>query len=303
MIERLIYEQIKTDNQIKGLLAVYKQEPAFFYQKSPIDSDKGWLMPCYPRVDYNIDMMYDPERKMAGTLSINIWCTDDCPPVGDDDPDKAIEKRLIELIGGTFYTGSDRATVCAIWNRSDAFDYERNTSMRKEGTTPEIFGITILFDLLEFPEQITTTPDPILGANSWIKQQFPQMVAIAHDDTPPIYKPTDENPAIYWRFIGADTGNKQTYAVTWYTGHFAAHVIAETVTERNKWTKAIIEQLQLWQEIILADSSPMFINRITVRNHADPLRDGQIELTGTYGVLDQHRKEEAGIRLMKRYFN
>ena len=36
---------------------------------------------------------------------------------------------------------------------------------------------------------------------------------------------------------------------------------------------------------------------------ADPLRDGQISLTGQYGVLAQHRKESAQPKLMHPYYN
>ena len=35
------------------------------------------------------------------------------------------------------------------------------------------------------------------------------------------------------------------------------YTIAESVPERNKWTKAIIERAQLDGEVILADTSPM----------------------------------------------
>lgn len=192
MIEQLINEQVSNDTQIKGMLTTYKGNSAFFYQKSPQDSDTGWEKPCYPRADFNIDMQYDPERKTAGVLSINIWCTNECSAVGDNDPDRAIEKRLVELIGGTFYTGEGKATVCAVWNRSDAFDFERS-AIAQSFSTPEVFGITMLFDLTEFPEQITTTPDPIQGVNSWTKTLFPQMTVIAHDHVPAIWKPTDAN--------------------------------------------------------------------------------------------------------------
>ena len=79
-----------------------------------------------------------------------------------------------------------------------------------------------------------------------------------------------------------------------------AHIIAESVPERNKWTKAIIERAQLDGEVILADTSPMFINRIALRHGADPLRDGQLELTGQYGAL---RVEDAQMRLLHPYGN
>lgn len=298
-IRRLIHEQVSADTQIAGMLAAYNHAPAFFYQKAPSDSRKGWGKQRYPRVDFNLDTRHDPERKAAGTLTVHIWVTSETPAVGSQDPDKAIEQRLMELISGTFYTGADRTTVCAEWERSDEFLFEggANTS---DNTTPEVYGITMTFELLEFPVQVSTTPDPIQGLNAWVKAHFPPMVAIAYDEMPPVWKPSEETPAIYWRFEGTASTNRQSYAVTWFTGTFAAHVIADNVTERNKWTKAIIEWAQLDGEVILADTSPMFINRIAVRHNADPLREGQIALTGQYGAL---RVEDAQIRLLHPYYN
>ena len=297
-IRRLVEGQVSADTQLGGMLAVFDGQPAFFYQKAPHDDTPGWGTPKYPRLDFNVDMRHDPERKTEGTMTFNIVCSRECPDIGGQDPDRAIEARLMELVSGTFYTGSDRATVCAEWERSDEFVYE--SGEKSNNTPPEVYGLTVTFSIMAFPEQITTTPDPIQGLNAWTKRHFPKMTAIAYDDMPPVWKPTDENPAIYWRFTGTSSTNRQSYSVAWYTGTFAAHVIAESVAERNKWTKAIIEWAQLEGEVILPDTSPMFINRIAVRHNADPLRDGQLELTGQYGVL---RVEDAQIRLLHPYYN
>ena len=292
-IRQLIQEQVSADAQIAGMLAAYNGKPAFFYQKAPSDSRAGWGEPRYPRADFNLDTRHDPERRAEGTLTVNIWCTSECPAVGDLDPDRAIEQRLLELVSGVFYTDGNRETFCAEWERSDEFLYEKGE--KSDNTFPEVYGLTVTFSLMAFPEQITTSPDPIQGLNAWTRKHFPKMMVIAYDDMPPMWKPSDDNPAIYWRFTGTSSSNRQSSAVTWYTGTFAAHIIAESVTERNKWTKAVIEQAQMEGEVILPDTSPMFINRIAVRHNADPLRDGQLELTGQYGVL---HVEDARIRLL-----
>lgn len=297
-IRQLIYEQITSDTQMAGMLAAYHGLPAFFYQKSPSDSRPGWGTPRYPRVDFNIDLRNDPERKTAGTLTVNIWCTTECPAVGDLDPDRAIERRLLELISGTFYTGADCATICADWERSDEFVFEGGSNAR-DNTAPEVYGLTMTFALMAFPEQISITPDPVQGLNAWAKQHFPQMNVIAFDELPPIWKPSDEAPALYWRFEGMSGNNQQSYAVAWFTGKFAAHVIADSVAERNKWTKSIIEFAQIEGEVVLSDGSPMFINRLEVRHSADPLREGQLGLTGQYGVLNQPQKELAQTKLLR----
>ncbi len=290
MLDGLLVEQIRGDDQIKGMLAVYNKKPAFFYQKAPLDTAKGWNgKEQYPRADYNVDMRYDPERKTAGTLTINVWCSTQSAAMPED-----IEARLLTLINGTFYTEHGGDTVCAVWDRSDAFNFEL---YRKEtGSTPEIFGITLTFDLLTFPRQMTTDPDPIEGLIRWTRRNFDALTIISSDEPPPVWKPTDTKPAVYWRFIGS-ADDRQSFSVTWYNGTFAAHIIAETVMERNRWIKALAERMQIDGEILLADGSPMFLKRLEIRHDADPLRDGQILITGQYGVLAGRVKMPARIPL------
>lgn len=297
-IRRLLYSQLFTDEQIAGMLAAYNGAPALFYQTAPSDSRNGWGARKYPRVDFNVDTRQDPERKAQGTLTFNIWCTSECTVLGGMDLDKAIEQRIVELVSGTFYSVPDGSAVCAEWERSDEFAVSET---RDKTTHPEVYGVTVTFDLLEFPEQLSTTPDPIQGLNAWTKRYFPLMTTIASDAMPPIWKPTDENPAIYWRFEGTAGTNRQSYAVSWFTGTFAAHILACSVTERNRWTKALIERAQADGEVVLTDGSPMFINQIAVRHGADPLREGQLALTGQYGVLTQPYREAAQIKLIHPY--
>ena len=292
-IRGLIHRQVSRDPQIAGMLAAYSGQPAFFYQKAPSDSRPGWGKKRYPRVDFAIDTQQDPERKTAGIMTVNIFVTTKVPQIGDRDPDRAIEQRLIELLSGTFYTDPQEGTCCVEWQRSDEFTIETQTGEKH----PEVYGLTVIFDVLAFPPQLTTDPDPIQGLNRWTKDHFPTMTTIGYEALPVIFKPSDAEPAIYWRFEGTATTNRQSYAVTWYTGVFYAHIIADSVMERNRWIKAIIEKAQLEGEVILPDTSPMFINRIAVRHNADPLRDGQLELTGQYGVLSPPRKEPAQIKL------
>ena len=286
MLDDLLKNQVRNDHQMAGMLTKYNGKPAFFYQKSPMDTDAHWGVPgSFPRVDYSIDMRYDPERKVSGNMVINVWCN-----VANKYMPEDIEKRLLELINGTFYT--KEITIAAVWNHSEAFNYSMPQNVGGN-TSPEVVGITIFFDLMEFPEQLTTDPNPIQALNHWTKRFFPDMTVITMDTPPSVRKPTDKTPAVYWRFEGMGATDKQSYAVNWYTGQFAAHVIAKSITERNRWTKAIIEQIQLNGEVILIDGSPMFVKRIEIRHGADPLREGQIALIGQYGVLAQHRKESA----------
>ena len=284
MLDGVLTKQIRGDEIIAGMLAKYNKKPAFFFQKSPQDADRNWQKPTYPRVDYNIDMRYEPERKASGNMTVNVWCTSESAAMPED-----IEKRLVELINGTFYTNAEKVTNCAIWRNSEAFVYEMPVTVGGN-TAPEVFGVTMFFDLLQFPEQLTSEPDPIQGLNAWTREHFPKMTIIGLDELPTVRKPTDEHPVVYWRFEGTATTDVQSYAVQWYTAQFAAHVIAHTIPERNRWTKAIAERMQHDGEVLLTDQSPMFAKNITIRNNADPLREGGILFVGKYGVL---RKENS----------
>ena len=68
-LRQLLLQQITGDEQMGGMLARYNEAPAVFYQKAPSDSRPGWGSPRYPRMDFNVDMRHDPERKTEGSTS------------------------------------------------------------------------------------------------------------------------------------------------------------------------------------------------------------------------------------------
>ncbi len=298
MLDGLLINQIRADPEIAGMLALYNNKPAFFYQKAPTDSDRDWnCSNKYPRIDYNINMNYSPEHNTAGTLTLNVWCNSLCLFMPED-----IEKRLIALINGSFYSKTNQNIVCAVWKSSQAFNFDNNFVQNK--STTDIFGVSITFELLEFPTQIITDPDPIHGLYKWTKFNFPDLAVIARDSFPEIWKPNDSKPAIYWRFISSQNdASNNTYAVTRFNANFAAHLITDTVTERNKWLKALAEKLQADGEIILPDGSPMFIKHLQINHSANPLLEGQLTFSGQYGILAQQRNEQAQVPLYNANFN
>ena len=280
-LEALLREQAMGDPGLAGMLATYGGRPAFFYSKSPPDTDRNWRKPCYPRADFGIDMRHDPERKVSGSITVNVFCTAESGAMPEE-----IERRLVGLVSGTFYSGQDMDTVCAVWERTDSFD-------DAGGGTPEVFGATATFGLMAFPAQATSEPDPIAALNAWTLSNFPEAATITASALPPIWRPTDDRPAIYWRPDGAETTDRQSHAVTWYSGQYAAHIIADGVAARWRWAKAMAERMQRDGEAPMLDGSPLFAQRISVRHGADPLREGQLILSGQYGILEQHRWEQA----------
>ena len=43
------------------------------------------------------------------------------------------------------------------------------------------------------------------------------MTTIKFEEIPVVFKPSAKVSAIYWRFEGTTTTDRQSYAVTWYT--------------------------------------------------------------------------------------
>ena len=296
MVGECLLGQARGDAQLAGMLAGHGGHPAFFFQKSPPDTDRGWEGACYPRADFSVDMRHDPERKAAGSLEANIWCTAESACSPED-----IARRLVELIDGTFYSAPGEAAACAAWARTDSFAAAAPGG--GADTAPEAAGATVLFDLMEFPPQETASPDPAQGLNRWTKARFPGMAVVAFDALPPVWRPTDERPAIYWRFAGASLdARRSTYAVDWLAGRFAAHVAAGSVAGRNGWAKAVMEALLADGEAALADGSPLFVAQAEIRHGADPLREGQIAATGMYGALRRRGGEAAGAPLARAVF-
>lgn len=173
--------------------------------------------------------------------------------------------------------------------------------MLENEDTPKVWAETLGINLNDFPIQTLTDPDPIQALNEWTKELFPDAIVINYDKEPYIFKSTEESPAIYWKVIGTEQTNKSSYAVSWFDCKIEGHIITEDVVERQRWIKAISENLSIKGEIILADESPLFINKIAVKSNTQT--EGQIEILGSYGVLATSRKEFVQHKLMKADFS
>ncbi len=298
MIESLLLEQLTTDSNICGLLAQYGCKPAIFYQNAPSDQDPNWEDGCYPRIDFTIDRSSDPERQTTGSLLIDVWVSAKNLSASGGNMDREIETILVTLISGTFYSPDVKLIIGAEWVQTTT--YAPRISDSNAGKSPvEIFGLCLIFDLIDFPSQKTTDPDPIQGANAFIKEHYPDMIIIGEDEIPPIWKPSDENPAMFWRFKGYEGDIRQSYSVNWYLAHLALHVFTDSIQTRNTWLKAATELMNMFGEIILLDYSPMFIKKLKILHEGDTLREGQALITAEFGVLVQQRKEKAQIPLNK----
>lgn len=274
MIEQTIYEYLMSETSITDKLAKYDGEPAIFLLEAPGDNDELWDDgPQYPRIVYELNMQEDPERKTSGILMIDFYLNTDSGLFVEE-----IDPILQSVISGRFFSdGKD--TIAAIWRQSDPF------------ATPEdgsrISGITISFDVIAFPKQLTMDIDPVESVNGFIKTLYPDILRIGIDQIPEnVWQATDDFPAVYVRLQRITPGTfPSTYHVTWYNPIMMVHVIAPSLDARNIILKRIIEVLQQKQRIILPDGSPLMIVRMAVTMGADQIREGQLSIEASYGIL------------------
>lgn len=276
ILEELIYKRFTESEELKKLLARFSGSPAVFSPDAPEDNMLGWNKgKQYPRLTYNYELQANEERSSAGTLSVSLFCqnTQDIdeimPEMIEPFVKGCLKDVLLQPTGGPLYAFA--------WARTDAFDIE-------EPKNSLIVGSEIRFDILEYPNQETTDPDPVIGTNRFIKEMYPDSVVVGYDTMKDITEASKDTPVIYCRLLTSDLA-KQTNTVVWMDGKLSVHILCPDGEVRRKMAMAIAQKLSLAGEVILLDKSPMFIRRLQIDNKSDYLKDGQVFITGSYGVL------------------
>lgn len=279
MIEDLIYKALSESKTLNEALTSYDGQPAIFYERAAHDLDANWNKNQFPRCVYNVEWAYDAERTKAGVLTVDlIRLADMGTPI-------EIADALVGEISGMFMT-QDGQTYSIIWSRSDAFE--------TEGAEPKKLGISVFFDIIAYPIQQTTTPDPVLSTMSWISKQYGDLKVIGATELDEIWFPSDDNPACYVRMSGESSTVRPSYSVTWLRAKLVVHIICPSIQARLKWLKSIADVLALEAEIIMEDESPMFIKTLAIDSGSNPISAGQMSFDGEYGVL---RKQVDGIKI------
>lgn len=271
-MEEIIYQYLLGLFLDGNILSSYMGFPAVFNTKAPDDMDRGWNTKAqYPRVIFDLSMQADPERKVSGQLYIDIMCQNKMA-----DSIEEIEAMVKEAVDGCFFSNPEM-TLSAQWNSQNDF----------EQSDDKVTGTTMVFDVMAYPVQITESPDPVAATNLWIKTLYPDSFVIGKDTLSPTWKPTDESPAIYCSLyrIGESQRLKSSYNVDWFGAELHVNVMAPSENIRSMICKQIIQLLSHATRIMLDDGSPMLIDKVSSNMTADPLRVGQIQINGTYGVL------------------
>lgn len=272
-LEELIYKRFASSENLVKHLAIFSGAPAVFSPEPPGESQEGWGGNTqYPMVVYNFDLQANEERRSAGTLSVSLLCQNTAE-IMPEEIEPIIKDCLRDVIlkpeGGTPY--------CFAWARTDAFSIDE-----KKGDVT--IGSEIRFDILEYPSQETSDPDPIMATNQYIKGIYPECLIMGYDRMEEITEATAERPVIYCRLLSADKA-EETNTVAWMDGRIAVHILCPDSGKRLKMAAAIANSISLDGEIIMLDYSPMFIKRLQANYKSDYLKDGQVFVTGHYGLL------------------
>ncbi len=270
----MIYSRLRQDTQLEGLTAKYNGGAAVFYQRTAPQSDSRWESEIqYPRIDYILDMMENPERNSSGVLTVNVWCD---TQVGAEPED--IEYRLRALLHASFAQTDDMA-YCFAWVRTDAFEVKQ----QKEETVRTI-GVTVLFDVMACPALSTLYPDPVKAMNDWTKEILPNSTVIGKDTFTGWITPTRANPVIYWRLTG-QTPKEKHFTHTWMDITLEGHVYCINAADRLYNIAQINTAEALAGHIPMEDTSPLFLKNFSCRPHMNYMKTGQIHTEGTFGLL------------------
>lgn len=277
MIEEPLYEYLCASEQLTSLLTSFQGIPAIFQQIAPKDTDEGWDDRQFARIVYDIDKTGDDERKISGSLFVDVMSSDTSTPPED------IEKVLKELVDGHFFV-VDGMSYAARWETTDSFNYEKNN---------KVYGCTLSFSLVAFPVQLSSDPDTVALMNSWTATMFPEAIIINVTDTEKVFMPTDEKPAIYWSQQGfSESPIKMGYACTWSQSNLSMHVMAPSEMVRTSIIKTAMNELAEKTRVMFPDKKQFMIHRLMVNLAANPIRAGQLTVQGSFPLLRKSAASE-----------
>lgn len=277
-LEELIYKRFVNSEDLVKHLATFSGAPAVFSPEPPGENQDGWKGNTqYPMVVYNFDLQADGERKSAGVLSVSLLCqntTDVTPEEIEPEVKKCLRDVILKPEGCSPY--------CFAWARTDAF-------LIDEKKSDATIGSEIRFDILEYPSQETSDPDPVMAANRYIKGLYPNCLVMGYDRMEEITEASKETPVIYCRLVSSEK-DRETNTVVWMDGKIAVHILCPDSGMRMKMAADIANSMSLDGEIIMLDHSPMFIKRLQADYRSDYLKEGQILATVGYGLLRYRAK-------------
>lgn len=266
----LLFKRLCGYPGIKESLAEYRGNPAVFPLEVPPDQQQGWGgRTQYPRICYRFDMQVNQERSSAGVLRAAIYTAKDLHMMNK------IEDLVRRCLKDVLMKPSGQAPFCVAWAASQDYQMGESGVMCREAA----------FDVLEYPDQTTTDPDPVMAVSTFIKELYPDSIVLGIDRAGD-YVDSSDKPVFFCRLkdINSTTGHCM-HSIAWFDCKVAVHLLYPDASKRLKMIAAINQRMAVEREVIMLDQSPMRLNELQVNNTADYLREGQLMVTGKYGCL------------------
>lgn len=279
MFEQLLYSHLQTFNtELSQHLAQHNNRMAIFNQEAPDDKSSGWGKGSqYGRIVFAVHLQDNSERIVSGTLMVDVICQS-----GKQIPED-LEAIVRPLIDGYFFTDTNQ-TIAAQWSASHYFtDPEKKEE-----------GVTLTYNLLAFPLQTTISPDPIQLINEYTKELIPNSCVIGLDTIQTAWKPNNNTPAIYWRLVNIAPCSwiPSTYACEWQTATCQAHILAPDKEIETQLSRILDNGFSFKKSLQFLDGTYMRIDQnIRINPGADALKQGQLTVEGTYGILRQYKSD------------
>lgn len=265
-------------------MAVYDGQKAIFEQQAPEDTDSLWEGIQYGRVIYSLQMKEDAERKVSGLLRVMTAYTG----AGLLQEAENILKSSFEQ---TFFS-EENLSIATSWQKTESFTEKINNE-----TDTDVFGSILYFDVYAFPKKKYVPMDAVNSLAAFIADRYPDAWNINDGDAEGVWQPGNgtQGTAFYVRLSTIAPGSfPSIYACTWHQATLWVHVVSASYDEANAFILDIQHALMEKERFRMNDGSPFFVGNVQSYQGNHVLRDGQMKITGQYGVL---REIEDGYRM------
>ncbi len=284
-LHELILYRLQGEEELTKNLASFDGKPAVFTPEAPSDTAAGWNGKAqYPRIVFVLDLSANEERKCQGNMILSIYGKND----GAFDFNQAV-KQITDCLCNAILIPENGNPYCLARSETDRFAAEDTN----------ICGQEMQFDVLEYPNQETTDPDPADAVNAFCKGLFPEALVLWFDRPGEEEQITPKRPVMYCRIeMLSEDQSRSTFGVGWVECSLAIHIFCTDTNLCGKYARAIIQEVVKKGEISMLDGSPFLVTAVSQEVSADYLRTGQVKITGRFGIL---RQREKGKRMQKVY--
>lgn len=266
-LNELLYKRLSESKDIADVLAVYAGAPAIFNSECPNDTQTGWSGKQYPRIVYRVFRQANAERNSAGSVYISVHV---------DKDQMLLEQICSEVknrLANVLMLPSDTSPTAFAWARSETYLIEGSA----------VIGKDLVFDILEFGNQITFGPDPVVAVSDFIKNLAEKAFVVSIDTAEDIVEATDDAPVIYVK-IDNQRKDHESYGLIWINCTVKICIIAPSGSGRGYWIRHLYTEIFRYGEAIFSDGTPLRFVEISADNRADYLTDGQIAVKSQYTV-------------------